>query len=75
MKVSTSQVWAQNIVLKINIVLLWVQCSHRKYYFLQNISFTKNIPFFISDILANRDEGNQSNSQTQRDPIRKAIGK
>ena len=46
----------------------------RELLFLEKYQLYKHIPFCFSDILANRDEGNQSNSQTQRDPIYKAIG-
>ena len=46
----------------------------REILFLQKCQLYKHIPFFVLDILANRDEGNQTNSQTQRDPIHKAIG-
>ena len=81
MKVSTLQVWAQNIVLKKFILFCQRPESERQdtmltreILFLEKYQLYKHIQFCFSDILANRDEGNQSNSQTQRDPIHKAIG-
>ena len=56
-------------------------CINTFLWVLSNLSISIFTPkddfmlvFGLSDIIANREEGGQSNSQTQKDPIHKAVG-